>query len=42
MVNQEKLADFRDRAMNPDHPTVSGTNQMQISISNKGNGQFLL
>ena len=27
MVNQEKLADFRDRAMNPDHPTVSGTNQ---------------
>lgn len=27
MVNQEKLADFRARAMNPDHPTVSGTNQ---------------
>ncbi|ARE29251.1 Pyruvate-flavodoxin oxidoreductase [Lactococcus cremoris] len=27
MVNQEKLADFRARAMNPDHPTVSGINQ---------------
>ena len=27
MINQEKLQDFRDRAMNPDHPTVSGTNQ---------------
>ncbi|HEY0222837.1 MAG TPA: pyruvate:ferredoxin (flavodoxin) oxidoreductase [Lactovum miscens] len=27
LVNQEELAKFRDRAMNPDHPTVSGTNQ---------------
>ncbi len=27
LVNQEKLALFRQRAMNPDHPTVSGTNQ---------------
>lgn len=27
MVNQEKLAEFRARAMNPEHPTVSGTNQ---------------
>ncbi|MFC4651944.1 pyruvate:ferredoxin (flavodoxin) oxidoreductase [Lactococcus nasutitermitis] len=27
MIDQEKLADFRMRAMNPDHPTVSGTNQ---------------
>ncbi len=27
LVNQEKLASFRQRAMNPDHPTVSGTNQ---------------
>ena len=27
MINQEKLSAFRQRAMNPDHPTVSGTNQ---------------
>ncbi|MEY8459069.1 pyruvate:ferredoxin (flavodoxin) oxidoreductase [Lactococcus ileimucosae] len=27
LINQEKLAAFRSRAMNPDHPTVSGTNQ---------------
>ena len=27
LINQEKLQEFRDRAMNPDHPTVSGTNQ---------------
>lgn len=27
MINQEKLQEFRDRAMNPDHPTVSGSNQ---------------
>lgn len=24
LINQEKLQEFRDRAMNPDHPTVSG------------------
>lgn len=27
LINQEKLSAFRQRAMNPDHPTVSGTNQ---------------
>ncbi|BDW48656.1 pyruvate-flavodoxin oxidoreductase [Lactococcus formosensis] len=27
LINQEKLNAFRQRAMNPDHPTVSGTNQ---------------
>ncbi len=27
MINNEKLAAFRSRAMNPEHPTVSGTNQ---------------
>lgn len=27
LINQEKLDAFRQRAMNPDHPTVSGTNQ---------------
>jgi pyruvate-ferredoxin/flavodoxin oxidoreductase len=27
LVNEEKLAEFRLRGMNPDHPTVSGTNQ---------------
>ncbi|GBG96030.1 pyruvate-flavodoxin oxidoreductase [Lactococcus termiticola] len=27
LINQEKLAAFRSRAMNPEHPTVSGTNQ---------------
>lgn len=27
LVNQDKLAAFRKQAMNPDHPTVSGTNQ---------------
>lgn len=27
LVNQHKLTEFRKRAMNPDHPTVSGTNQ---------------
>lgn len=27
LINQEKLRDFRQRAMNPDHPSVSGTNQ---------------
>lgn len=27
LINQEKLAKFRQRAMNPNHPTVSGTNQ---------------
>ncbi|MCL2858556.1 MAG: pyruvate:ferredoxin (flavodoxin) oxidoreductase, partial [Streptococcaceae bacterium] len=27
LINQEKLEEFRSRAMNPDHPTVSGTNQ---------------
>ncbi|GAB2025042.1 pyruvate:ferredoxin (flavodoxin) oxidoreductase [Lactovum odontotermitis] len=27
LINQEKLAEFRARAVNPDHPTVSGTNQ---------------
>ncbi|MDB7387662.1 pyruvate:ferredoxin (flavodoxin) oxidoreductase, partial [Enterococcus faecium] len=27
LVNQEKLASFRKRGMNPNHPTVSGTNQ---------------
>ncbi|MDU7055995.1 MAG: pyruvate:ferredoxin (flavodoxin) oxidoreductase, partial [Enterococcus hirae] len=27
LINQEKLAAFRNRAMNPNHPTVSGTNQ---------------
>ncbi|MDR0299386.1 MAG: pyruvate:ferredoxin (flavodoxin) oxidoreductase, partial [Streptococcaceae bacterium] len=27
LVNQEKLAEFRARALNPDHPTVTGTNQ---------------
>ncbi|GFH42900.1 pyruvate-flavodoxin oxidoreductase [Lactococcus hodotermopsidis] len=27
LINQDKLQAFRDRAMNPDHPTVSGTNQ---------------
>ena len=27
LINQEKLRAFRQRAMNPDHPSVSGTNQ---------------
>lgn len=27
LINQEKLASFRKRGMNPNHPTVSGTNQ---------------
>ncbi|WP_251314286.1 pyruvate:ferredoxin (flavodoxin) oxidoreductase [Floricoccus penangensis] len=27
MINQEKLEEFRNRAMNPDHPSVSGSNQ---------------
>lgn len=27
LINQEKLALFRERGMNPNHPTVSGTNQ---------------
>ncbi|MGM0213002.1 pyruvate:ferredoxin (flavodoxin) oxidoreductase [Enterococcus sp. AZ109] len=27
LINQEKLAEFRSRSMNPNHPTVSGTNQ---------------
>ena len=27
LINQEKLASFRERGMNPNHPTVSGTNQ---------------
>ncbi|MBV6370685.1 pyruvate:ferredoxin (flavodoxin) oxidoreductase [Enterococcus sp. AZ009] len=27
MVNHEKLAAFRQKAMNPNHPTTSGTNQ---------------
>lgn len=27
LVNQEKLAEFQARAMNPNHPTTSGTNQ---------------
>ncbi|MFK4965529.1 pyruvate:ferredoxin (flavodoxin) oxidoreductase [Lactococcus garvieae] len=27
LINQEKLSAFRQRAMNPDHPSVSGTNQ---------------
>ncbi|EKF51287.1 Pyruvate-flavodoxin oxidoreductase [Lactococcus garvieae DCC43] len=27
LINQDKLTAFRKRAMNPDHPTVSGTNQ---------------
>ncbi|GCF94480.1 pyruvate-flavodoxin oxidoreductase [Enterococcus florum] len=27
LINQEKLAEFRCRGMNPNHPTVSGTNQ---------------
>ncbi len=27
LINQEKLAKFRRRGMNPNHPTVSGTNQ---------------
>lgn len=27
MLNQQKVAEFRSRAMNPNHPTVSGTNQ---------------
>ena len=27
LLNQEKLAEFRSRSMNPNHPTVSGTNQ---------------
>lgn len=27
MIDQDKLQEFRDRAMNPDHPTISGTNQ---------------
>lgn len=27
LLNPEKLADFRAKAMNPEHPTVSGTNQ---------------
>ncbi|WP_374284344.1 pyruvate:ferredoxin (flavodoxin) oxidoreductase [Lactococcus sp.] len=27
LLNQEKLDEFRSLAMNPDHPTVSGTNQ---------------
>ena len=27
LVNEEKLAAFRARALNPDHPSVSGTNQ---------------
>lgn len=27
LVNQEALADFRERSMNPNHPSVSGTNQ---------------
>lgn len=27
LVNQEKLADFRGRSLNPNHPHVSGTNQ---------------
>ncbi|OQO71610.1 pyruvate:ferredoxin (flavodoxin) oxidoreductase [Enterococcus villorum] len=27
LINQEKLAVFRKRGMNPNHPTVSGTNQ---------------
>ena len=27
LINQEKLASFRERGMNPNHPMVSGTNQ---------------
>jgi pyruvate-ferredoxin/flavodoxin oxidoreductase len=27
LINQEKLAEFRARSMNPNHPSVSGTNQ---------------
>ena len=27
LVNQEKLAEFRRRSMNPNHPSVSGMNQ---------------
>ncbi|GAB2028015.1 pyruvate:ferredoxin (flavodoxin) oxidoreductase [Lactovum odontotermitis] len=27
LINQEKLAEFRARSVNPDHPSVSGTNQ---------------
>lgn len=27
LINQEKLAEFRSRSMNPNHPSVSGTNQ---------------
>ena len=27
LIDQEKLAAFREKAMNPNHPTVSGTNQ---------------
>ncbi|AYG01834.1 pyruvate:ferredoxin (flavodoxin) oxidoreductase [Lactococcus allomyrinae] len=27
LINTDKLTAFRNRAMNPDHPTVSGTNQ---------------
>ncbi|WEV45568.1 pyruvate:ferredoxin (flavodoxin) oxidoreductase [Streptococcaceae bacterium ESL0687] len=27
LINQEKLDEFRNRAMNPDHPSVSGSNQ---------------
>lgn len=27
LIHQEKLAEFRKRSMNPNHPTISGTNQ---------------
>ena len=27
LVNHEKLTAFRQKAMNPNHPTTSGTNQ---------------
>lgn len=27
LIDQDKLAEFRQRGMNPNHPTVSGTNQ---------------
>lgn len=27
LMNQEALADFRERSMNPNHPSISGTNQ---------------
>ncbi|MBU5583135.1 hypothetical protein KQJ29_25380, partial [Enterococcus sp. S181_ASV_20] len=27
LINQEKLRAFRKRSMNPNHPTISGTNQ---------------